>query len=414
VLGLALTGREKRFSLTVNGAESADVVVVGGGIAGCAAAYELSREGYDTIVIERAELNREASGSTAGNFHVQLRRRRTDEVDLSHEGRQLVAAIIRLHVAAAKLWTGLENELNCDLGVRVGGGLMVAEDAEQLRALEIKSRLERELGLATEVLRGGEVQAIAPALAQGIVGAVHCKEEGFANPLLAVHAFARAAVRAGARIRAHTEVLEIQPRPGGGFVVRTTSGVVKADRIVNAAGALADDVARTAGTTVPVKSRINHVNVSEGTIPILGQMVTHVDRLLTLKQTQYGTFVIGGGWPGVLKPDQKHVLLDSVVGNLHNAVRVLPELRKVNLLRTWAGRSPSAEGRTCLIGRDPKLRNMFVLIPLGTGFTLAPMLARLLVELIRSGTTSIPIDAFSIDNYSEALTTYGATSEIEH
>jgi glycine/D-amino acid oxidase-like deaminating enzyme len=56
---------------------------------------------------------------------------------------------------------------------------------------------------------------------------------------------------------------------------------------------------------------------------------------------------------------------------------------------------------------------MFVVVPLGTGFTLAPILARLLAELIRSGTTSLPIQPFSIDNYAGAVTAYGASSEIE-
>jgi glycine/D-amino acid oxidase-like deaminating enzyme len=393
----------------------ADVAVVGGGIAGCAIAYELAREGIETAVIERGELNREASGSTAGNFHIQLRRRRTEEAELSRDGRRLVAAILRLHLEAGKRWVALEDELRHDLGVRVGGGLMVAEDGDQLRALEVKSRLERELGLSTEVVTGTDLKKLAPSMADGLAGAVHCREEGFANPLLAVPAFARAASAAGARFLARTTVTEIRSRPAGGFLVQTTSGRLTAGRVVNAAGALADNVARTAGSSLPVKWRINHVNVSEEAPPMLTQMVTHAERLLTLKQTQYGTFVIGGGWPGELAPhaDHKRVIFDSVVGNLNNAVRVMPHLRHVKLLRTWAGRSPAADGRTCLIGEDPRLRDMYVMVPLGTGFTLAPILARLLAELIRSGTTSLPIRPFSIDNYAGAVTSYGASSEIE-
>ena len=391
------------------------MAVIGGGIAGCAAAYELSREGFETVVIERRELNREASGTTAGNFHVQLRRRGSEDAAMSGEGRELVAAIVSLHLEAARLWAGLEAQLGCDLGVRVAGGLMVAEDAGQMRTLETKSRLERQLGLATEVVSSRDVQRLAPSLAPSLAGAVYCREEGFANPLIAIPAFARAAAKAGARILSRTEALEVQPRAQGGFLIKTASGDIRADRVVNAGGARADDVARTAGSRLPVKSGINHVNVSEETAPVLAQMVTHVDRKLTLKQTQYGTFIIGGGWPGELDPsdDTKHVLFESVVGNLSNAMRVMPGLRDVNLLRTWAGRSPVADGRTCLIGEDPKVPNMFVLVPLGTGFTLGPLLARLLTELIRSGSTSLPIKPFSIDNYEGAVTSYGATSEVE-
>jgi glycine/D-amino acid oxidase-like deaminating enzyme len=292
---------------------------------------------------------------------------------------------------------------------------MVAEDDVQLRALQLKSRLECDLGLQTELLTGADLQAMAPAMAHGLSGAVYCREEGFANPLLAAPAFARAAASAGARFVSRTAVTGILPRAGGGFLITTTSGRFAAGRVVNAAGARAADVARTASTRLPVKSRINHVNVTEEAAPLLQQMVTHTDRLLTLKQTQYGTFVIGGGWPG--RPGtgaaENGVLFDSIVGNLNNAMRVLPALRDVKLLRTWAGRSPAADGRTCLIGEDPGLHGMYVLVPLGTGFTLAPVMARLLAELIRSGTTSLPIEPFSIGNYSDAVTAYGASSEVE-
>ena len=170
-----------------------------------------------------------------------------------------------------------------------------------------------------------------------------------------------------------------------------------------------------AGSRLPVLSRINHVNVTEETAPVLTQMVTHAERLITLKQTQYGTFVIGGGWPGRrgIQAAGHGVLFDSIVGNLNNAVRVMPSLRGIKVIRTWSGNSPAADGRTCLIGGDPALDGMYALVPFGTGFTLAPILARLLAELIRSGTTSLPIRPFSIDNYAGAVTTYGASSEVE-
>src|SRR3954454_19526406 len=52
--------------------DETDVLVVGGGLAGCALAYYLAGEGVEVAVLERGELNREASGTNAGSFHFQI------------------------------------------------------------------------------------------------------------------------------------------------------------------------------------------------------------------------------------------------------------------------------------------------------------------------------------------------------
>jgi glycine/D-amino acid oxidase-like deaminating enzyme len=99
--------------------------VVGGGIMGCALAYWLAGEGRGVILIERGELNGEASGSNAGSLHVQM---------LSHFARlqepheRLDAERpLRLHVAAVAEWQALQMALDEDIELSVEGGLMVAE-----------------------------------------------------------------------------------------------------------------------------------------------------------------------------------------------------------------------------------------------------------------------------------------------
>src|SRR5262245_39409918 len=239
--------------------DEADVVVIGGGLLGSALTYYLAAEGIDTLLVERGAVNREASGANAGSLHIQVMR----QPEWSPEWLARVRPIFALHVEASRLWRSIETDLSGDLGVRFGGGFFVAEDAEQLHRLREKARLEREIGLDTEVLSGAEARALAPCLGEAIIGADYCADEGHANPLLVGAAFLRAAARAGARIREHQRVVAIEPARPGGYQVTTTAGSIHAARVVNAAGAWAGRVAEMLGVRMPITGSVLQVGVTE-------------------------------------------------------------------------------------------------------------------------------------------------------
>lgn len=373
-------------------ADTVDVLVIGGGLLGCVTAYHLARAGVETMLVDRGELNREASGTNAGSLHFQILR----QPDYSPARMEGLRASVALHVEAARVWRTIEADLGSDLGVRLNGGLMVAETAEELETLRAKVRVERTMGLETQVLSPREILDVAPHLSPNLAGAEYCRDEGFANPLLVTPCFARRGAEAGARLRPRVEVRRIEPRRGGGFRVDTSAGRVAATRIVNAAGAWAGQVAAMVGAELPITGRVLHVNVTEPWPARLGQLVQHVGRRLTLKQTQYGTFVIGGGWPAHLDRDGRKVTRwESLVGNTWLAMRVLPLLRDVHILRTWAGVIPSTPDRMPIISELPGVRGFYVLYS-GAGFTLGPVIGRLVAELLSTGRPSAPLAPFAL------------------
>ncbi len=152
------------------------------------------------------------------------------------------------------MWSELECELQADLGVRMGGGLTVAETAAELDVLRQKVDYENTIGLATRLVTPAEIAELAPALSPHLAGAAYCASEGFANPLLTGPAFLRRAQARGARVRLDSRVaqIEVPSGPAGTFHVTTTSGPVVADRIVVAAGAQTRQVANMAGFDLPV------------------------------------------------------------------------------------------------------------------------------------------------------------------
>jgi sarcosine oxidase, subunit beta len=379
---------------------STDIAVIGGGLAGCALAYYLATAGAEVVVIERGELNREASGTNAGSFHFQIAIHQLTGSDSDADTARLHADV-RLHADAADVWSALEDELHADLGVHVTGGLMVAETRDELRTLIRKQRIEQDAGLQTELLTGRALREFAPYLADDLTGAVYCGREGHANPLLAAPAFAARAIEAGARIRTHAPVLSVDTLTGRGgarFRLRTAAGDITAARVVNAAGAWAPEVAALSGLSLPVWSDGLHVNVTEPRERMLTPMVQHIGRRLTLKQSANGTFIIGGGWPARQQPPPARysVRWDSAAGNTAVAIRVLPALADVRVMHMWTGVIAFTDDLQPVVGEYRRLPGYYLCLA-STGFTLGPIIARMLAEHLTSRTPGVIPAEFAPD-----------------
>ena len=381
--------------------DETDVLIVGAGLIGCATAYYLSREGVECLVVDRGEVNREGSGANAGSLHIQIRRPERAYSD------ETLRQFIPMKVAAGRMWAQIEQELGCSVGLKIKGGILVAETDEELAVIREKVAYERELGLETEVVPPSEMREIAPHLSEHLVGGSFDPAEGLANPLLVTPAYVRLATALGARFRIHTAVTAIEALRGGGFLVTTSTGAIRAKRILNAAGPWAGTLAAMVGAPLPVEGRVIQASVTERREPILDQLIQHVRPALSLKQTTYGTFMIGGGWPATTDPRTGRPAIDPacVAGNLGVALRVLPTLRDVQVVRTWLGviaHSVDLDGqRLQIFGEIPSVPGYFVVAG-GTLFTMGPLFSRLAAELLTTGKTSYPVDIFHPERFGRA------------
>jgi glycine/D-amino acid oxidase-like deaminating enzyme len=386
------------------GVNKTEVLVIGGGVLGCATGYHLARRGVDVLIVERGELNQGASGANAGTLHVQMPgrhyRANYDHRDLTSEEREHIRATDRLYAAAAREWRTVETVLDSDLGVRIGGGLMVAETSDELASLEGKSRLERPFGIETEILSTRDLLAIAPFLSERLAGASYDAEEGFANPLLVTPAYLRAAARLGARIHRQTRVVAIGREGREGFTVRTSAGIVQAHRIVCAAGAQTPEIASMVGLELPIAPHPLQVMVTEPWQPVLTQLIQHAGRPLSMRQTPHGTFVIGGGWPALAEgvDERLRTSVPSIMGNARVARDVLPCLDGVQVVRAWPGMTTATgtRNRVGIIGEYEREPGFFVLVAGGWGFALSGVLSQLMAELVSGETPSLPIEEFGL------------------
>jgi glycine/D-amino acid oxidase-like deaminating enzyme len=384
---------------------STDVLVVGGGIAGTATAYYLARGGADVVLVDQGELNREASGTNAGSFHLQLAiHQLSGQGTAADRERLLIDA--RASLVALNVWRDLAHELDGPLDVHLTGGWMVAETEDELRILQEKHELEQEAGIETEVVTGDALRERAPYLAEHLHGATYCPVEGHANPLLVAPTYALRAAEHGAVIRTQAAVLGIDadgtaPRR---FTVRTGAGTITANRLVDCAGAWSGEVAAMVGLHLPVRLEALHVNVTEPRPSLMVPMVQHIGRRLTLKQTEAHTFIIGGGWPSALAepPARGTTHWTSAAGNAAVAVDVVPALADVRVVRTWSGTIVFTDDFSPVVGESTLVPGFHTCVS-STGFTFGPVFARQLAEqMLSPGSASIFPDRYAVDRATTA------------
>ncbi len=384
-----------------------DVTVIGGGLVGCAAASFLANAGAHVLLVERGDINREASGRNAGSLHFQLEYRL---IRYGDEQAAEFAKVIPLSLTAMEEWTRLEDELKADLEVEMGGGLIVAETAEDLVVLEKRQALQDRWGLPSRLLSRSEVHRLAPYLNDTVIAAGYCPHEGHANPRVVAVAFARKAVEAGAIVRTHARVSNLG-RSGGEWETRveTADGLreITSGAVLNAANAWCAEIAAMAHLHLPIYAVPLLMNVLERSEPLIPHLVQHTSERLTVKQVSAGNVLIGGGWPGRFAKgsagfnvhERAQPVVDNLLGNLAVAGRLVPALRDRHLIRTWTGITGVTADQMPLLGEVPEAPGFFVAAG-GAAFTHGPTYARLISELILQGRTSQDITLYSPSRFS--------------
>lgn len=376
--------------------ETVDTLVIGGGVAGSCLAYWLAKEGIEAMVVERDDMSLQASGANAGSLHVQLLA--FDFTGNPQAGPNRAADTLPLGPASVALWQEIQRETGQDLEAKVCGGLMLAESERDIEILKGKIALERSRGIEAELIGRNELQSLEPCIGEAAIAAEWCPGEGKINPLKATAAVVADAKAHGARFRRGCSVQAIE-RDGAAWKVTTSRGEIRARRVINAAGPWAAEIARMVGVTLPVRGAPLQMVVTEPTAPTLSRLVAYTGRHLTLKQMSSGAFMIGGGWTAGLDEGEKlsRALRASVEGNLWIATRAVPALRDLHAIRIWAGMNVNID-RAPILGEVPGLPGFFNCVS-SNGFTLAPVLSRLTVEMLAGRSTSLPVEGYSIKRF---------------
>lgn len=375
-----------------------DIVVVGGGITGLCLTWFLADEGAAVLCLDDGR--GKGSIANAGSLHVQMQSRL---MRLYPERLPDYEATLSLYPRAVDVWAEVVGRLDEDVGFRTHGGLMIAETREQMDVLADKHERERRSGVETSVIGRQELLRIAPYLTSDATGAVFCEREGKIDPLLANDAIRRMCIRAGGVLRRGARVDRIERRAAG-YAVVCDSKVYHAGKVVIAAGSGSGGVAATLGVALPAEAEPLHMNVTDRAELFMKHLLQHAERPITMKQLQTGQVIIGGGWPAQHDAGSgvPTVMSDSLLGNLGIARQIVPGIRELPLIRTWAGVNPIVD-LLSVLGEAPGLPGLFVAIPGDAGYTLGPCCARLVCEAMSGRDPDYPLDRFSPARFDVAL-----------
>ncbi len=225
------------------------VAVIGGGVVGCSVLFHLARAGWtDICLIERLELTSGSSWHAAGGFHTL-------------NGDPNVAKLQSYTVA---LYKEIEELSGQSCGLHITGGMMLAGTPERMDFLKLAHAKGRYLGMDTELISAAEAKRRLPLIEEShFIGAMYDPLEGHLDPAGTTHAYAKAARHFGAEVYRHTRVMELIPRPAGGWDVITDKGTIVAEHVVNAGGLWAREVGRMVGLELPVLAMEHHYIVTD-------------------------------------------------------------------------------------------------------------------------------------------------------
>ena len=361
--------------------EKADIVIIGGGVMGCAIAYNLAKEGLKPVVIEKADIGGEASGSNGGG--VRQSARNLKEMPLAMESIQIYGQ--------------LHDELGMDVEYVREGNLRLCTSEEELETMRQAIINQRESGLELTLLDRQQVLELNPYVGEKVIGASYCATDGHVNPFLVTYGYYLKAKSLGARFFTHEAVNEILMQKGKVAGVVTDKQQIATDLVVDAAGIAGRKVANMVGLDIPMRPIFSEALITEAYPPLFKQMIGHAKGLFYGRQTQHGSFFWGGfvGTEQFIYREGKPLFHYIGPAISQMVIDYFPVLKNVNVIRMWSGLIAQMSDAIPVLGYTSEVPGfVFATGFSGHGFGLAPVIGRLISELIMDCQTSIPINDF--------------------
>jgi sarcosine oxidase subunit beta len=364
---------------------SADVIIIGGGGAGCSAALHLAWRGARVILLERGLVGSQASGANYGG--VRQQGRHVAELPLARRSHEI--------------WRRLPELIGTDCEFAETGHLKLARSEAEAAELYAYLDTARAHGLPLEMLDGAALRARYPWLGEDAVAASFAPQDGSANPRLLSPALARAARQAGAVIQEHTAVTACR-RQHGRFVVEANGAGYTAEILLNTAGFWGGQVAAWFGEPVPIRHHTPNMMVTEPVRYFIRPNIGVVGGNVYLRQIPRGNIIIGGGYgsgdPAVpmSRPDPA-----VTMRAMQRAAALVPALAGVSVIRSWSGIDGIMPDRLPVVGPSattPGLLHAFGFS--GHGFQLGPAVGAVLCELALDGRTDTSLEGLSIRRFS--------------
>ena len=335
----------------------AQVVVIGGGIAGCSTAYHLAKQGVsDVVLIEKDQLTAGSTWHAAGMVG-QLR---------------ASASITRLLQYSVELYQSLEALTGLSTGWKSTGSIRLCCTKDRRIEIERQVATARSYGVDAEFLSPPQIAELCPTMSTaGIDSGVYIPSDGNVNPSDLTQALARGARQLGVEIIEHTAVRGITLNNHRVSGIETSSGLIECEQVAICAGLWSREIARLAGANIPLIPSFHQYMVTEPIEGIVPGMpgIRDPDRLTYFKE-EVGGLAAGGyelnpvpydGTPSADDPEFRLFpeMTDHFAQFMPGMVERFPQLETVGIKRWFRGLESFTEDTYFILGELPEVRGLF-------------------------------------------------------
>ncbi len=414
--------------------KEADVVVIGGGIAGISAALSLNERGLKTVVLEKGVIAGEQSGRAFGWVYTMGWPMET--IASAQRGKEI--------------WSGLAAKLGEDVGFRAFGNftLLSSDDDVAKQEAWLKQAKEVVPQLDGKIIRGAELDALIPGASEKFKGALYSPTDGGGEPQWSVPRMAAAAIRSGVHIVAPCAARTIEREGGKVAGVHTERGYIKAKHVIVAAGAWTSYFTRNAGADFPllaVNSSMQRVGVVDGALPGAGYGEDYTWRQMANGETSIGiagrtanlttdhfrylgdyistltggygvkvrlssdlfaTMRMKSAWgPNEVSPFEEVRMLSATVDTEATDIalaalrRAYPQYEKAEVKETWAGMIDVSPDAKPYVDQVQSIPGLYVVCAMANGFTVGPAHGETLAKWINGEDIQLDPKVFGLARF---------------
>lgn len=364
--------------------QTADVVIVGGGIVGSSVAYHLTAAGCkNVLVLERESAQGKGStGKSMGGVRAQF----------------ATAVNIQMSLYSIPFYARFEDSLGHPSGYRPQGYLFVATRPLHLEYLRTNQELQKKLGLKTaRMLAAEEIISMYPQLrSDDILGGSFCSTDGFVDPYSVMNGFMAVAIEQGATLWKNCQVTDLAANDRGISEIQTTKGPVASRTVVNAAGPWATQIAEFADVDLPVEPLRRMLVPSEpfDQFPQSAPMIIDMSTGFHFRPEGRG-FLLAWNDPDEtpgFKSDFENSFIEKILTHAANRVPMFENLA-INPKKAWAGLYEMTPDHHAIIGPVEQVPGFFLANGFsGHGVMHAPATGKITADLILHGRTDVVDD----------------------
>jgi sarcosine oxidase subunit beta len=358
---------------------TADIVIIGGGITGVSTGYFLLKNGAKNIVsLERDHL---ATGST-GRCGAGIRQQ---------WGSPLNCVLSKF---SCDFYENAAHELEYenDMEFHQKGYLLLFTTENEIIQAKTNIELQNSLGIHSKLLSPQEVKDIAPIINTDLlVGAAYHSKDGFINPFHTTYAFANAFRRLGGKIFTNTAVTDIKHVNGKITSVSTNKGEISTETVVIATGGYSQQVAAMVGCELPLYSERHNILATEPVEPILEPMLMSFSLNFYCQQTPHGSFLMGRHCENQPRDLRVTACSNFPAAMAKTITNIAPPLKNLRVLRQWAGLYNMSPDKHPIYDKLPGFNGLYLSAGFsGHGFMMGPATGKCMTEIILNKKPTLP------------------------